>query len=103
MVAEDRGQKLGRVAVVALEGRGVGDADDRLLLVVGAEDRLERARARAPGRPAGPPGPLASPRSACGQVDELVPVGLAGEGQHDVRRAVPVGEVVAHLVDLRAP
>ena len=44
MVAENCRQQVGGVTVGALEGRPVAYGDDGLLLVVGAEDRLERAR-----------------------------------------------------------
>ena len=102
MVAEDGRQQVRGVAVVALQGRAVADADDGLLLVLLAEDRLERAGAAdRNGLPGGRARPRQPPQWLVGQLDELVPVGLAGEAQDDVGRAVPLGEVVAHLVGLQ--
>ena len=102
VVAQDGRQKLRGVAVVTLERGSVDDADHRLLLVVGTQDRLKRARPARHVRLArrSPRRPVATSRA--GQRDDLVPVGLAGEGQHDVLRTVMVGEVVAHVLKLHA-
>ena len=65
MVAQDRGQQVGRVAVLGFQGRAVGDADDGLLEVLGPEDRLEGPRAADRDGLPGCAGLPASRRNGC--------------------------------------
>ena len=90
--AQHGGQELGGESVVVLERRGVGDPDDDLLVVLGPEEGLEGARPLGgDGLAIGGRALPSSSNDASRQLDDPVPVGLAGEGEDDVRRAVLPG------------
>src|SRR5271166_5377892 len=96
MIAQDRRQQMGRVAIFSLQWRGVADADNGLLQIFFPADRLKGTRAanrvglscRRPSLPAA--------AVLRGEIDELAPISPAREAEHDVGRAVPLGKIIAH-------